>query len=147
MHEFYRFTTGKRSEKEDSQGGRAMLKPAPEHCQFPGCKGKVVARCSNCLRYICERHKGDIPLLCSECSKIPESKREKETVIVIPSASPYAFIFTMERPWMRKLSSLKHAELLEEFRDNKGRVYGAKFAIDKRCISLHSRPRKRYDKL
>ena len=84
-------------------------------------------------------------MLCSDCSKIPESKREKETVIVLPASSPYAFITTGERCWIRKLSKLKDAELLEEFRDGKGRVHAVKFAIDKRYITLTSKPRKRYD--
>ena len=122
-----------------------MIKKPREICEYEGCKGKVVMRCSNCLRYVCEKHSGDLPLLCEECSKIPESKRERETIIVLPASSPYAFITTGERCWIRKLSKLKDAELLEEFRDGKGRVHAVKFAIDKRHITLTSRPRKRYD--
>ncbi len=122
-----------------------MLKKPREICEYEGCKGKAVMRCSNCLRYVCEKHSGDLPLLCEECSKIPESKREKETIVVLPSASPYAFITTAESCWIRKLRKHTHAELLEEHRDSKGKVHAYVFAIDKRCLTLKSKPRKRYD--
>lgn len=124
-----------------------QVKLTPQTCQIEGCNKPVHSRCSNCLRWICKDHNGKKPLLCSECAEIPESKFEKETVIVIPAASPYAFITTSERPWIRKLSRMKSAELLNELKDTKGRTYAYEFAVDKRCISLSARPRARYDKL
>jgi len=126
-----------------------MIKPAPKTCEIEKCNREPVNRCGNCYKWICEKHthNGFFPSLCPECARIPQSKHETETVIVINKASPFATIYTEEKPWIKKLTKHKHADMIREYRDEKGRLYGMEFIVDKRCISLTMKPRERYDKL
>ena len=126
-----------------------VIRVAPKTCQIEGCKRETSHRCMNCYKWICEKHShnGFYPSLCPECAKIPQSKHETETVITINKASPYAVIYTEERPWIKKLTKHKHAEMIREYKDDRGMTYAFEFIVDKNCISLTMKPRVRYDKL